>query len=73
MLIEEHFPKSYPRQINKRRNVPLVITSFALASIVLIIILVIAVLIVKFKDRQALKYVQIEFLFWIITGTIIVF
>ena len=73
MLIKEQLPKGYPRQINQRRSIPLVITSYILASMALIIIFVVAVLIFKFKDRHALKYVQVEFLFWDIAGTIIVF
>ena len=73
MLVEHYFPKGYPKQINVRKSISFVVVSYVISGIALITMLLIAALLmVMFKERQSMRNEQFEFIFCIIAGMLII-
>lgn len=67
-VLEQYFPKDYPREINIKKNSVAIGFSFFFAALALIVMLSIGALIAKFKEKPAIRYAQVGFLFWMVTG-----
>lgn len=67
-MLELYIPRGYPRNIYEERNVELENSAYILGAVVLFIVLLVLVLILKFRERRAMRFAQVGFLLWMITG-----
>ena len=72
-ILELYVPRSYPRETNEKRNDALVYSAFTISSIALVVVLLIAALTLKFRERKAIKFAQVGFLLWMIAGMFYIF
>ena len=64
---ETFLPSDYPRITRDVEN-PLTTVAYVFASLGLFLLLIFAVVTFIFREKSAIKYAQVEFLFWMISG-----
>ena len=66
--IELSIPKGFPREIEIEVNNALVHAAIVVASIAMVLILVVSILIFKYRHARAIRYAQVTFLAWMMGG-----
>lgn len=67
-LLELYIPLSYPKELTEKRNQGLAIAAYITAAIALALLLIVAIVTYKLREKRAFKYAQVGFLFWMVSG-----
>jgi hypothetical protein len=73
--LKRFVPRSYPRVLQENKDSytnPLAYTSFILGGVATVCVLVVAVMTFKQKSRRVIVYAQVEFMFLLLAGVLLV-